>query len=249
MEAYVINLSTRADRWARINEELSDTFKLHRREGCIESVEFLGCALAHVKIAKEVFSNEDTQRCLVFEDDAFIQSKEKLTSSITSALDYITNWDMVVFSPTLLQDLYNIEKLDVVNYLPNTIKKTPSPFFLEVGPSDNIVSSAAVLYSRSSLPLLNSFEDKFPLFRERKLAVSPDRFLFTDRWCGKYKWNKPRVWISHELLVKQHDGYSNIRNENVFHNLRHTQNFLDKALEKATNYEPAEFRNLDFTTT
>jgi GR25 family glycosyltransferase involved in LPS biosynthesis len=246
MDAYVINLSTRKDRWAKINEELSDTFRLNRREGCIESVEHLGCTLAHIKIAKEAFSNTETQWCLVFEDDAYVQSKEKLTSLIKNALEYINTWDMVVFSATLLQDLCNIDKLDVVNYLPKTIKKTPSPFFIEVGPSDNIVSSAAVLYSRSSLPLLNSYEDKIQLFREQNLAVPIDRFLFTDRWFGKYKWNKPRVWISHELLVKQHDGYSDIRKQNIYHNLKNTQKFLDAALEKATDYEPAEFRSLDF---
>ena len=246
LEAYVINLSTRIDRWARIQEELSDTFVLNRREGCIESVTHLGCTMSHIKIAKEAFSNEETQWCLVFEDDAFIQSKEKLTTYIISALKYIIHWDMVVFSATLLQDLYNIDKLDVANYLPNSIKKTPTPFFIEVGPSDNIVSSAAVLYSRSSLPLLNDYGDKAQLFRENNLAVPIDRFLFTDRWFGKYRWNKPRVWISHELLVKQHDGYSDIRKQNVYHNLRHTQKFLDAALMKATDYEPVEFRTLDF---
>ena len=247
MEAYVINLSTRADRWETIQAELSDTFRLNRFEGCIESVEHLGCTLAHIKIVKEAFSNKETQWCLVLEDDAYVQSKEKLTNSIKSALEHINKWDMVVFSATLLQDLFNIDKLDVPNYLPNSIKKTPSPFFIEVGPSDNIVSSAAVLYSRSSLPLLNSYEDKFPLFREQNLAVPIDRFLFTDRWFGKYKWNKPRVWISHELLVKQHDGYSDIRKQNIYHKLTNTQKFLDAALEKATDYESAEFRSLDFT--
>jgi len=165
---------------------------------------------------------------------------------IKSALEFVNTWDMVVFSATLLQDLCNIIEMEVADCLPNYITKTPSPFFINLGPSDNIVSSAAVLYSRSSLPLLNNYEDKAPLFRENNLAVPIDRFLFTDQWLCRYKWTKPRVWISHEILVKQHDGYSDIRNENVYHNLRHTQKFLDTALEKATHYEHVEFRNLDF---
>ena len=248
MEAYVINLSTRTDRWARIQEELSDAFILNRREGCIESVIHLGCTMAHIKIVKEAFSNEETQWCLIFEDDANVTNIDKLVNFIKSALDYIKHWDMLVFSPTLLQDLFNINNLDVVDYLPTSIKKTPLPFFIEVGPSDNIVSSACVLYSRSSLPLINDYEEKAPLFRENNLAVPIDRFLFTNKWYGRYCWNKPRVWITHELLVKQHDGYSDIRNENVFHNLRHTQKFLDKALEAATDYTPVEFCALDFKT-
>ena len=142
MDAYVINLDKRPDRWQQFQEDWKDTpINLIRFKAVEHKFGGVGCTRSHLALIQHAKDN-NMPYVLVLEDDAI--PTEQFTKLWKRCLTYIENhfdeWDVFNGGPTIVYKNY--------------IKKLTSSFWK----SDNVKGTQFVIYNKKCYDKLLTWE-------------------------------------------------------------------------------------------
>jgi hypothetical protein len=205
MKILVINLESRADRLQLFMEHWKWIGTIERIDGILSPIPHTGCGLAHCKAIRKGL--EEDNWCLVLEDDARLQySREEFLRSIEEATN--GNSDAAILGP--VYDIHFPEPHIIVEVSEN---------FIQCSRTKSIESTAAVVWSKRCLPILDVYQNLlhqgyvFPI--DRMLTtfdwISDETVGWhTDTWIPIYDsveiYPRPTVWISTRCLVYQEPG-------------------------------------------
>lgn len=198
IDAYVINLKKRSDRWISINDHTSKRSKLlnlKRFEAFEGNPGGIYCALSHIQIVKNAKKN-NLPYVLVLEDDNIIKidNFDDTFSLILSWLnDNKNKWDIFNGNPIGLNN-----KTIKNNYI-KSINTTPIIIRYKYGKSCNFI-----IYNKSSYDKIISLEKIY------KNAIKTKKFNYPKFAYDKLFCNNLKHVTSYPYITSQCNGYSNI---------------------------------------
>ena len=141
MDAYVINLDKRPDRWQKMQEDWKD-FNLIRVSAVEDNIGFVGCAKSHLSLVKYAKDN-NMPYILVLEDDA------------TPTKHFKTYWKRCLNYLDDHSDEWDIFNGGPVAIYKNTIKKLTSHFYK----TDSALAIHFVIYNKKCYDRVLSWND------------------------------------------------------------------------------------------
>jgi hypothetical protein len=227
MKVLVINLKDRIDRLELFKKEWS-WLPFEVSEGIRDEILHKGCGLAHINAIRKGLS--ENEWCLILEDDAVLNCTRKV---------FLEQIQLVTQSPIQWDAVFLGANSHTLFPKPTHIKRVNNDFF-KVSKTKSIRSCTAMLWSRNSFPLLESYEK----ILKKDVIFAIDRMLTSQCYPWELKdeeWDEsqytetidvlPNVWICKNCLVLQREGlYSDNTLKNAF-------NYDDKSVYLNTLYD------------
>lgn len=117
LDAYVINLDSRPDRWSQISERFKDckTLNLIRVPGEVRPLAKLGCWYSHLKVIK-MAKDKNLPFVLVMEDDCQFQNLSEFEFRLPKIIDWLVShpndWTVFNSGPTFVEEKHVIRIVD-----------------------------------------------------------------------------------------------------------------------------------------
>lgn len=175
LDALVINLDHRVDRWEQMIIRWKDSGllpQIRRYSAYKSSQRHRGCSLSHIYAVLNYFTEHPNKKTvLVFEDDACptaCPTKDEWRRKLTDLLDFSNNnylnWKVIILSPLLSPGIIEVGR---------HIRDTSGLSYITRGSN---LSSAAVVYHKRSMPYLQRWKYYYETQR-RDYLLGIDRVL------------------------------------------------------------------------
>ena len=186
LDAFVINLDHRKDRWENMKSNWSHIFRLHRIPGVKSKKKYLGCAQAHVNSIQTAFALNPSQPfCLVLEDDVKpLKTGEYYASFISKLSGHENTFDCISLNSTFER-----------NVSTESFQRHPFLDMMLMDPSLNLMSGTSfMIYSKNILKKIEEYQNHL----NTSSFVIPNDRLFCSAKFGFYQYNPLVCFIPSE---------------------------------------------------